>query len=506
MLGESSRYTEALFSQVHPIPTTTASAWQPVKRFLLILAFGAVVWALLLRFYFPGYLDPFVPFHIDHYIYLGDSGQGYGLGRYIRTYPRPLGNVLFDLLGRLGIRGMLAPVFLLALVNAGLLITYLERLTHRAISFLAMGFFFVLVFGNPESYASVKEDILAVVCLFCMLVIFHLWQNYLESGRAGNLAAAIVLAILASYVKETYFATLVLFFILQAIFEAAKRKQAIAMTVVNAVIAAVSLAYNAHLATFINPHAGPKDPYYQDWHPSSILHGLAHMLQWLILPVPAILVIVSLIALVVAKRYRALIVALVALVFVVTVLLPNSLLRNHWEDQYAWLGALFFFAPVLLAESVIPRTRWAAVAALAGVIAVSVLTLAEDRKDLRGMAGWLRGQEQIQQNLVEALPIVRANAKPGEHELVLGLTLPFNPFRVPGFVRKYFGPDTAWTVVLPDEFPLRSDLTTEMVHRAGLKPAAYDHIFLFTPDAHLSGLYGKKDIQALRNCGAEALP
>ncbi len=465
-----------------------------------------MIWALLLRFYFPGYLDPFVPFHIDHYIYLGDSGEGYGLGRYIRHYPRPLGNVLFDLIGRLGIRGMLLPVFALALVNAGLLITYLERLTHRAIGFLAIGFFFVLVFGNPEGYASVKEDILAVVCLFCMLVIFHLWQNYVVSGKAGNLFAAIILALLASYVKETYFATLVLFFILQALYRRSTRNAAVVMAAINALIAAVSLAYNAHIAAFINPHAKPTDPYYQDWHPLSVLHGLAHILQWLVMPVPALLVFISLIALVRAKKFRSLAIALVSLAFVVVILLPNSLLRNHWEDQYAWLGAFFFFAPVLLAESVIPRTRQGAAAAVAGAVIVSLLTLSEYRKDIHGMAGWLRDQEQIQQNLLEALPTVKANAHPGEHELVLGLTLPFNPFRVPGFVRKYFGPNTTWTVVLPNEFPLRNQLTTEMVHNSGLKPGPYDHTFVFTPEAHLARLYGKKDAQAIRNCGDGLLP
>lgn len=477
-----------------------------MKRFLLILALGALVWTLLLKFYFPGYLDPFVPFHIDHYIYLGDSAEGYGLGRYIRTYPRPLGNVLFDLLGRLGIRGMLAPVFLLTLVNAGLLISYLERLTRRTFSMLAIGFFFVLVFGNPESYASVKEDILAVVCLFCTVVIFHLWQNYIVSGRPGNLAAAIVLAILASYVKETYFAALVLFFLLQSIVHPSKRLVALGMVAVNAAIAAVSLAYNAHLATFVNPHASPTNPYYQDWHPLSILHGLAHLLKWLILPVPAVLVISSLIALAVTKKYRALAISLASLLFIAVILLPHAVLRNHLEDQYAWLGAFFFFTPVLLASFVLPSSRKALAAAGVCAIVVCLFTLVEYRKDLRGMAGWLRGQEELQQNLVAALPILKANSKPGEHELVLGLTLPFNPFRVPGFVRGYFGPDTRWTVVLPEEFPLKSGLTTQMLHRADLKPDSYDHIFMFDADAHLSGLYTRKDVAAFQKCGNLRLP
>lgn len=495
-----------MLSPQHLSSAPAAPFWLPAKRFLLILALGALVWTLLLKFYFPGYLDPFVPFHIDHYIYLGDSSEGYGLSRYIRTYPRPLGNALFDLLGRLGIRGMLAPVFLLALVNAGLFLAYLERLTRRTFSILVIGFFFVLVFGNPESYASVKEDILAVVCLFFTLVIFHLWQNYVVSGKPGNLAAAIVLAILASYVKETYFAALVIFFLLQSVVHPRKRLVALGMAAVNAAIAAVSLAYNAHLATFVNPHAGPTDPYYQDWHLLSILHGLAHLLKWLVLPVPALLVIASLIALAVTKRYRALAISLAALLFIGAILLPHAVLRNHLEDQYAWLGAFFFFTPVLLASFLIPSSRKALAAAVACAVVLCLFTLVEYRKDVRGMAGWLRGQEELQQNLVAALPIVKANSKPGEHELVLGLTLPFNPFRVPGFVRGYFGPGTRWTVVLPDEFPLKSELTTEMVHRADLKPDSYNHIFVFDPEAHLSGIYAQKDIAALQKCGVLSVP
>ena len=495
-----------MFSPQHLSNAPAAPFWLSLKRFLLVLALGALIWTLLLKFYFPGYLDPFVPFHIDHYIYLGDSAEGYGLGRYIRTYPRPLGNVLFDLLGRLGIRGMLAPVFLLTLVNAGLLVTYLERLTRRAFSFLAIGFFFVLVFGNPESYSSVKEDILAVVCLFCTLVIFHLWQNFVVSGKSANLAAAIVLAILASYVKETYFAALVLFYLLQSFAYSSKRLVALRMAAVNAAVAFVSLAYNAHLATFVNPHARPTDPYYQDWHLFSIVHGLAHLLKWLVLPVPALLVVASLTALAVTKTYRALAISLASLLLIGAILLPHAVLRNHLEDQYAWLGAFFFFTPVLLASMVLPSSRKALAGTAACAVILCLLTLGEYRKDIRGMAGWLRAQEELQQNLVAALPTVKANSKPGEHELVLGLTLPFNPFRVPGFVRGYFGPDTRWTVVLPDEFPLKSGLTTEMVHRADLKPDSYDHIFVFDPDAHLSGLYARQESTALQKCGNLHLP
>ena len=120
------------------------------RHFLFILALGATLWALLLGFFFPGYLDPFVPFHIDHFDYLGQSAQGYGFMRYIQHYPRPLGYVIFDLIGRLGTRGMLIPVFALTLLNAALVIRYVERLSGRLVSACTLTVYFVLVFANPE--------------------------------------------------------------------------------------------------------------------------------------------------------------------------------------------------------------------------------------------------------------------------------------------------------------------------------------------------------------------
>jgi len=135
----------------------TPEAESTRKHFLLILGLGAAVWMLLLRFFFPGYLDPFVPFHTDHFSYLGESADGYGLMRYIWYYPRPLGFVILDLLGRLGTRGMLVPVFALTLVNAALLIRYVERLTARFVSAFTIVFFFILPVLCPVCFSPLAE-------------------------------------------------------------------------------------------------------------------------------------------------------------------------------------------------------------------------------------------------------------------------------------------------------------------------------------------------------------
>lgn len=471
------------------------------KHFLLILALGAAVWILLLRFFFPGYVDPFVPFHMDHFSYLGESADGYGLMRYIWYYPRPLGFVILDLLGRLGTRGMLVPVFALTLVNAALLIRYVERLTARFVNAFTIAFFFILVFANPESYWSVKEDILATVCLFCVLLVFHLWQNYLESGRGWNIVGIIALVLVSSYIKETYFATLVVFFLVQALACPQRRKTAFVLAGAIVLTGGLSLLYNAEKSPFTNATHTSTDIYFQNWSLISIWSGYDRLFKFLIFPVAGLLVIAALV--VVGRNNRkALWIGLVSLLFVATTLLPHTLLPNHLEDFYAWLGAFFLFTPVLLADAVIPRRVLPLVLTAIGAIAVCAGTMMEYTSSIpKGMAGWLRQQEGHQRVFLSSWPIMKSVSKPGEHELVIGPTIPHEPFAIPGYIRKSLGTDRRWTVVLPDTFRRRKILTTQVIHASDLTSLAYDHIFVFSPDAKLVGSYSRQDAKAILERG-----
>ena len=80
---------------------------------------------------------------------------------------------------------------------------------------------------------------------------------------------------------------------------------------------------------------------------------------------------------------------------------------------------------------------------------------------------------------------------PGEHALVVGPSLPYQPFTIPGYIWKSFGADTQWTVVLPDSFPKTKNLTTEVIHASDVTSLDYDRIFVFSPDARLVGLYSE---------------
>ena len=467
------------------------------KRFSLLFLLAGVIWALLLRFHLPGYLDPFVPYHSDHYIYLGDSAEPYTLARYILHYPRPLGNALFDLLGRLGIRGMLVPVFIVVLANVCLLVSYVERLSEQLTSLLTLAVFFVLLFGNPESYSSTKEDILASVSFFCLLIIFHLWQNFLNSGRLINLAFIVLLALISSYIKETYFATSVAFFAMQVLINTGRfRKSATWMAIACLTIAAVSLAYNAHISIFVNLHSAKTGPYYQDRSLPSIMHGYRVLLKPLLRPIPAILVAAALVLLFRNDRRRFWI-GLVALLLAGTNLLPHSILPNHLEDQYAWLAAGFFFVPLLLADGFLPKTRNAVLFTALGALLVCGLALRDYRRHMAGRAVWVIRQERYQRNILAAWPTIKQTVRNGEHELVIGPRSTFSPFDVESFVLKSFGPGTQWTVVVPDEIPTDKVYTTTLIHRDQLKPEAYDHGFVFSPDDRLLTVYSKDQLAAL---------
>jgi hypothetical protein len=90
---------------------------------------------------------------------------------------------------------------------------------------------------------------------------------------------------------------------------------------------------------------------------------------------------------------------------------------------------------------------------------------------------------------------------PGEHELVIAPSIPFQPFAVPGYIRKSLGVDTHWTVVLPDTFRKTKKLTTQVIHASDLVSLAYDHVFVFSPEAKLVGAYSRQDAQAILDKG-----
>ena len=444
----------------------------PIRRLLLLWVTAALVCCVSLRFCFPGYLDPFVPFHLDHFSYIGMHVKGYGFGRYFLKYPRPVAHVLIDLCGRLGVRGLLVPLFLLTWLNAALLVMFVERLTGFRIAWLSFVLFLAIAYANPEFYWNVKQDPFSVFAFTFLLCIFHAWQSYVETGKRWYLVVVLGAALLFSFTKESYFLTLGLFFLVQ------KRRVAVAMLMVCAAFMGFALFRSSQVWVLAHPATAANDPYFTSFAAGSVWHGFLKIGKYLAVPAVGAAVVVTLVQAARADR-RIFTLSLAAVTMGMVSLLPNATLPNHLEAQYCFLGAYFFLTPLLFADRFVPH--WWAL----GVV-VFALALVSYQKPVREVAGWLRDQEQIARRMLPELERIRRETKAGDHSLVTGATMFYNPFLAPEFVLYEFGGERLWTVVVPDSMAIGREDTVRLIHAAdGEASGSYDHVFEFSTDGGL---------------------
>jgi len=464
----------------------------PLVRFLVYLALSAVVAGLSIRFFFPGYFDPFAIYHLDHFGYVGMSSLGYGFWPYIAKYPRPIGYVLIDLCGRLGPHWVLMPLFVFSFVNAALLATYLERITKRTVAIPCFLLFAALAYANPEYYFNLKADPFATFALTFLLCAFHCWQSYVETGKRWLIFACVVLVTLFAFTKESYFCVLGFFFLVQILITPQRRKAAIAMLGVSGFVMLASLYRAAHIWTLFGRQPQPTDPYYTRLGPESVAHGLVKLASGVLFPAIGVGLIVFLTLAWRASRPLFWIAAAGPALGILS-LLPNSTLPNHLEQQYAWLGAYFFLSPFVFLDRIIPqpglalRIRyWQVGMALAAFLLYGA-TLREYRWLAKGVeASWIRLQEIDARHVVSGLERIRQIAEPRQSSLITGLNLPYNPFLVSAFVRGYMGPTRFWTVIVPDATREATEGTIRLIHASNPdRLQTYDHLFVFSDDGSL---------------------
>ncbi len=441
-----------------------------LRRLLLFWVTAAGVCCLTLRFCFPGYLDPFAPFHLDHFSYIGMHVKGYGFPRYFLKYPRPAAHVLIDLCGRLGVRGLLAPLFLLTWFNAALVATFAERISGTRVAWLSFALFVALAYANPEFYWNVKQDPFSVFSFTFLICIFHAWRSYGETGSRVYLGIILGLALLFSLTKESYFVALALFFLVQ------RRRAAVVMLVVCCIFMGLALFRAWDVWVLSRPSMNGTEPYYTSFAIGSVWNGFLKIGKYLAVPAVSAAVVLALIQAARTDR-RIFVVSLVAVLMAMASLLPNATLPNHLEAQYAFLGAYFFLTPLLFADRLIPGWRWLG-------WAVFALALLSYQKPRREVAGWLREQEEISRRMLPEMERLRRETKPGDRSLVTGATLFYDPFLAPEFVLYEFGPERLWTVVVPGSLASGEQDSVRLIH-SGEAAGHYDHVFEFRADGGL---------------------
>jgi hypothetical protein len=449
-------------------------------RLLLLSCGAAAVCCLALRFFFPGYFDPLAPFHFDHYIYVGMHSEGYGLLRYVLYYPRPVAHILIDLCGRLGPRGLLAPLYALAWLNAGLVVLYVERVTKSRISWLGFLLFAAIAYANPEFYWNLKDDPFATFSLTFVLGIFHTWESYCERSGRFYLAIIVALALLNSLTKESYFGALALFFVIQAFYRPQHRMAAVGLLAASIVFMGAGVYRASQLWTLFHGGPEPNNPYYTSLAPGSVWHGFRKIGKYLATPVVGPVVLLALIQ-AVRTDWRIFWVSLGGVLLGAASLLPNSTLPNHLEALYSFLGAYFFLTPLLFIDRLMPA-RWQIPVA----VLVFGLALLSYQRSIRELAGYLRDQEQVARKMLPTLETVRNETADGDRSLVIGANMFYDPFLVPEFILYEFGPKRFWTVVAPAGTAGIRRYTTEVIGPGSpMLQAHYEHLFVYASDGRL---------------------
>jgi hypothetical protein len=433
--------------------------------------------------------DPFSFYHTDLYAYIGLHADGYSMSRYFRLYPRPLGYVILELCGRLGIHWLLAPMFIFAMANAALVAAFVERLAGKKIPVLSFVLFCAGVFANPWYQIHVKADPLAIFSLAFILIGFHVWQCYVEQPRPWHIPTIVVLIALGSFIKESYFCVIGLFFLIQLITRKDKKKEAAFVLAICSAIMAYSLHRASQLWFLFHEKAQPTDAYYTDMHPAAVVHGFITLGRHL--TAPALAVGIALILFIAWRKDRRLFwIGAASVALSVAALLPNSTLPNHLELQYAVLGSELFTAPLLLTWLVSNNQRTRML--VAGVVTVTTaIGMFEYSRTSRSEMAWIQAQESYAERIVGALEGIRNETPANNTFLVTGIDKPYNPFYVDNFIESLMGSGRFFKVIVPDSIPSSTRRVTELVHASDPESAqAGSNLLVFEPDGSLKYGHG----------------
>ena len=459
-----------------------------VRTALFALPIAAVAYFLCLQFVFPGYFHPLTPHHNDFYFPPGLSFDGHSLLEKL-TWPRPLGFIAFQILGKLGLHGYLFVVACIALANAVLTVALVGRILRHPVFWMAALVYCALLFAHPDFYVDYLHDGFATLGLFYLLLAFHAWHQYLDSGAQRYVVICGGLMLLLAFTKETYFVSaLFLWFLAALLHSGAPRKAAVAIFVMSAgLFAAAALAGAYSLRTVIRLQTGSNEPYHVSVAPAALLEGILFYLSHLF-PLIALLAIACAFALI--REYR--LEAAGFLAAGVCAVLPHALLPNHTDSMYAWTGATLAYAPVLfvprLSRSAATGAQIAAAALLIGVFVWTNQPRYEAHR-------WTIEQEKINRNILEAYPSLKSVSSASKNILVTGLSMPFHPFYTGSYVRAEFGWQRNWTVLVPRGQSGKFELPVQLAKADTVNPADYDFAFGFDDEGKLISQWTHAQLQ-----------
>lgn len=460
-------------------------------RHLWVFLIACAAYCLCLRFAFPGYFAPTAPFHLDLF-----DGQGFqawpNFWLTALTLPRPAGFLAIRALDELGLAGSLVAIALVTILNVVLLVRLIGGVPLQNFALYTL-----VLFAQPQFYFNHRHDTLQILSCCYLLLGLTAWQQYLLTEQRRYLALWIASAFLLCFTKETYFLAGLLFAASNILLSPPKhRRTALILTGIFAVLMVAAFLNNTHANTpFITTKNDPHSPYYVSLAPISVAEGFWFYLtkQW----TWASLALVALAFATTKDRLRPALFVLAGL----STLAVHAVLPNHLDLEYAWVGALLTFSPILFLPAK-PITYAAAVPLLG-------LCLWLNQPGYKSQ-NWNVEQEQMNRRTLATFNTIHHFLQSGDSVVVTGLTSPFQPFLVPKYLETVFGPGITWQVAVPRDRP-GSHLPDIIHHNSSLhtKFLAYDEQGSLqnhgplTPDTQLlAGIKPGTDFYTLLKNGA----
>jgi len=239
-----------------------------------LFAIAAVAYCLCLQFVFPGYFHPLYPHHDDFYFPSGLSFDGHSVWEKLQ-WPRPLGFLAVQLLGKFGLQGYLLALVLITLANAALTIALAQRIFGRPISWFMALAYCVLLFSHPDFYVNHLHDGFGTLSYFYLILTMHSWYKYRDSGKPGWVAVCAILVLLIAFTKETYFVSALFFWLIQVFLcHGSQRRTGILLFSASLAFFAVGLFDIAHsMNTVLHVKTDASSPYHVSLAPAAIIRA-----------------------------------------------------------------------------------------------------------------------------------------------------------------------------------------------------------------------------------------
>jgi len=470
-----------------------------LRWLLLLAATTAAVHFLVLQFVFPGYYSAWWPHHSDFYIPAAIANAHATLAELARA-PRPVGEMAMQALGHLGIRGSIAAVIVIAMLDCIGSALLIQRFLGEAPSvalFAGFAAYVFLVFAQPHFYVFYTYDLLSQVSYLILLVAAPVACRYMHGSGAACLAAFGGLAFLAFLTKETYAIPAILLASANAVgsFGRSGRARGLSLLAVLAASLLLALALEAiNGSPFTGGASEGGRPY------ALVLQPVPLFLEWFKYARETFgALLVGLIAF--SAALTATLFSVDSRQFAVSLLLPmagamswlaNSALPYHHFPGYTSSAAYLVYAPLLLLPAFVRRSRiGGAAGATIMMLAFASPALAKSKYELDS---WSLAQEARQKNLLESIDHLASVSGTGRQRvLVTGLNFPFSPFDHGDSLR-------TWPTLASMHFDVMTYANSarvtkgvrwrgsdvSFVPRSDVRDSSYDRIWAFRSDGTLA--------------------